>query len=581
MKCTIATERRRLDACFAPALSQAALAVALLLAFAPLQAQTLPPLPSGAEPGRPAPLPVLPPPPLPASPAVTAPGGSAAQVPAGADKLSFTLAEMAIEGVTAYPADSLRALYADLVGKTITVADVFKVADAIERRYRGDGFVTSRVIVPEQAIDGGRVRLVVVEGFIADVVVEGDIGPARAAVEKLLAPLRGVKPINVTAVERQLLLANDVPGLTVRASLEPSPTQAGGSVIVVRSERKPLDLSVSFGNRGTRYLESREMSASVAYNAVGERADRISVATKAAVPADRSTFIAGTYDALLTAGGTTLGLMSSYSTSHPGLELEALDVRSRVSATQATVTYPWIRSREQNLRALGQLEVRDVDTDIGGEAFTRDRLRIARVGLSYDRTDNWGGITAARATLHQGLHALGASANGAEHLSRAEGRSDFSKVTAELTRLQQLTERTHLMATLSGQWSPHALLASEEMALGGASFGRAYDDGEISAAQGVAASVEWRWSPPMEQVLPVLFKQGGQFYAFMDGGQLHAAEGAAALPHRTVSSLGGGLRANLGTATFATLELALPTSHAVRTTGDKHARAFFSISAQF
>jgi hemolysin activation/secretion protein len=580
MICTIATERRRLDASFAPVLSQAALAVAWLLAVAPLHAQTLPPLPSGAEPGRQAPPPVLSRP-VPASAAVVAPGGSAAQAPAGADQLNFTLTEMAIEGVTAYPADVLRPLYAGLIGKTITVAEAFKVADAIERRYRGDGFVTSRVIVPEQAIEGGRFRIVVVEGFIADVVVEGDIGPARAAVDKLMAPLRGVKPINVTQVERQLLLANDVPGLTVRAALEPAATQTGGSVLVVRGERKPLDLAFSYGNRGTTYLESREMSASVAYNAVGERADRITVATKAAVPADRSTFIAGTYDALLTAGGTTLGLMSSYSTSHPGLELETLDVRSRVSSTQATVTYPWIRSREQNLRALGQLEVRDVDTDIGGAAFTRDRLRIARVGLSYDRTDNWGGrlggITAARATLHQGLHALGASANGAGLLSRAEGRSDFTKVTAELTRLQQLTERTNLMATLSGQWSPHALLASEEMALGGASFGRAYDEGEVSAAQGVAASVEWRWSPPMEQVLP----RGGQFYAYMDGGQLHAAQGAASPPSRTVSSLGGGVRANLGRATFATLELALPTSHAVRTRGDKHARAFFSISAQF
>ena len=576
MFCTIATERRRLDASPTPALfqaTQAALAVALLLAIGPLHAQTLP---SAAEPGREAPRPMLPRP-VPAGPAVAAPGGSAAQAPAGADKLTFTLAEMAIEGVTAYPADALRPLYAELIGKTITVADAFKVADAIERRYRGDGFVTSRVIVPEQAIEGGRFRIVVVEGFIADAVYEGDIGPARAAVEKLMAPLRGVKPVNVTQVERQLLLANDVPGLTVRASLEPSPTQTGGSVIVVRSERKPLDLAFSYGNRGTRYLESREMSASVAYNAVGERADRISVFTKAAVPADRSTFIAGTYDALLTAGGTTLGLMSSYSTSHPGLELEALNVRSRVAATQATVTHPCIRSREENLRALGQLEVRDVDTDINGAAFTRDRLRIARVGLSYDRTDRWGGITAGRVTAHQGLHALGASPNGADTASRTDGRSDFFKLTAELTRLQQLTERTNLMATLSGQWSPHGLLASEEMALGGAGFGRAYDEGEISAANGVAASVEWRWSPPLEQVLP----RGGQFYAYIGGGQLHAAEGAAPLPSRTVSSLGGGLRANLSRATFATLELALPTSHAVRTQGDKHARAFFSISAQF
>ena len=174
------------------------------------------------------------------------------------------------------------------------------IADMLTRIRNAALARHDRTEIPASRMKAAVAAILKNEGFIADVVYDGDIGPARAAVEKLIAPLRGVKPVHVAAVERQLLLANDLPGLTVRASLEPSPTQTGGSVIVVRSERKPLDLAFSYGNRGTPYLQSREMTASAAYNAVGERADRVVVSTKAAVPADRSTYIAGTYDALLT-----------------------------------------------------------------------------------------------------------------------------------------------------------------------------------------------------------------------------------------------------------------------------------------
>jgi hemolysin activation/secretion protein len=578
-----ATSRRRLDFVRPHALqarlacSQAAVAVPLLLGMAPLLAQTVPQLPSGAEPGREVPRPVLVPPSVPAASPVVAPGGTAMQAPAGAEQISFTLTEMQVEGVTAYPAEVLQALYVGLVGKQITVADAFKVAGEIERRYRGDGFVTSRVIVPEQAIEGGRFRIVVVEGFIADIVYDGDIGAARDAVEKLVAPLRGMKPVNVADVERRLLLANDLPGLSVRAALEPSPSVVGGSVIVVRSERRPIDASFSYSNRGTPYLGSREMLATVAWNSVAAQADRFSVAGKLSAQASRSTFFSASYDALVTPQGGTLGLSSSHATSQPGRELDELEVSSRVIATQATFTHPWIRSREQNLRVVGQLEMRDVDTDIAGGAFTRDRLRIARVGLSYDRTDRWNGITAGRATLHQGLEGLGASSNGSALASRPEGRSDFTKLTAELTRLQQITERSSLLATLNGQWSRHALLASEEMALGGAGFGRAYDDGEISAANGVALSLELRHAP----ALPALLPRGGQFYTFVDGGKLHAADGAAPPAHASLSSWGGGLRANVGASVFATLELAKPISTEVSTQGNKSVRMFFSVTAQY
>jgi len=549
---------------------------AVLAATAPAMGQTLPiQLPSAAEPGREVPEPAMPTK-APAVPRVAVPEGQATQAPAGAEKLNFTLHTVDIEGVTRYSPEQLLPLYEKLLGTSITVAQAFQVANQIELRYRGDGYVTTRVIVPEQTIEGGRFRIVVVEGFISDVTYDGNIGPARAAVEKLVNRLRGMRPVSVAEIERQLLLANDLPGLAVRATLEPSPTETGGSILVVRSERKLVDASLGVDNRNSPYLGSGELVGSVSLNSIGGRADRLTVSGRINNPFSRSKSVNAGYDMLLNDSGTTLGLNAAYANSLPGRELKDLDVESDVYAYTATVTHPLIRSRLQNLRLMGQFEARDVSTDILQTAFTRDRLRIARLGLSYDRTDSWNGITAVRGTLHQGLHGLGATKNGAPLASRANGRSDFFKVTAEITRLQQISENISLVAALAGQYSPHKLLASEEFALGGGSFGRGYDYGEMSADKGIAALLEVRYALP-NSFLP----HGSHLYGFIDGGKLWTHKDAPELERASLSSFGAGMRANLSKNLFATVEIAKPINPVVGTRNNKHPRIFFSISTNF
>ncbi|WP_454691440.1 ShlB/FhaC/HecB family hemolysin secretion/activation protein [Achromobacter aloeverae] len=557
----------------------ASLGIAALLALAagPVAAQSLPArLPSGAEPGRSLPQPVMPESSS-GVPGVTVQQGSASEAPAGADKLHFTLAEMRIEGVTHYRAEELRPLYQDLLGKTITVADAFKVASEIELRYRNDGYVTTRVIVPAQTIDDGRFRIVVVEGYISDVVYDGDVGPAKAAVEKLVRRLRGMRPINVADVERQLLLANDLAGMTVRASLEASPKEVGGSVLMVHSERKAVDARVGMDNRGSPYLGWSEATAQISLNSFGERADHATLFGSLGFPSYRSKSVGGAYDMLVTDTGMTFGLSANYAKSEPGRELAQLNVASDVQSYAATATYPIIRSRLENLRAVGMFEARNVTTDITGAPFTSDRLRVLRLGLSYDRTDSWNGITAVRGTLHQGLNTMGASKEGSALASRVNGKPDFFKATAELTRLQQFTDRFSLVATFAGQYSASPLLASEEFALGGPSFARGYDDGEVSADSGMAGSLELRYAISSATFLP----HGAHVYTFVDGGRIWSRAASAELSRSKLASFGAGMRANLTKTVYATLEVAKPLSSDVLTQGNKNPRIFFSISAQY
>ena len=167
-------------------------------------AQTLPSqLPSGAEPGRESPRPVLPQARR-AMPQVEVPQSPAAAVPPGARQALFTLSEVVIEGATAYKPAALRGLYDKLLGREVSVADVFEVAQALELRYRNDGYVTSRVLVPEQTVADGRFRIRVLEGHVSGVVFQGEAGPAAAALESLMAGLTGLRPISLAEIEARL-----------------------------------------------------------------------------------------------------------------------------------------------------------------------------------------------------------------------------------------------------------------------------------------------------------------------------------------------------------------------------------------
>ncbi len=534
-------------------------------------------LPTGAEPRLETPRPVMP---LPAVPggAIVVPKASAVEAPAGAENYRLTLKGVTIEGATAYGQDALRSSYQDLIGREVSVADLFKVANDIELRYRNDGYITSRVIVPAQTIEDGVFRLQVVEGFVSEITYPDDIGPALAAVKRLVDPLRGVTPINVADVERRLLLANDLAGLTVRASLEPSPTTLGASVIVVKTERKALDALASVNNRNSRYLGTNQYIASTSINSFGSNADTVNLSARLSSPLKRAWAVGAGYQALVTSDGLTFSANGSYSRSKPGLTLDPLDVKSWVASGTGTLTYPVIRSRLENLRVVGEFEYRDVATDLANDKFNRDKLRILRGGVSYDRTDTWDGITAVRALVHQGLDILDATPLGSTLASRERGRSDFTKFTADVTRVQQLPGNFSVMATATAQAAGTPLLASEQIALGGPSYGRAYDEGEIANDNGWAGSLELRYTPvlPENDVL-----KGVQFYSFVDGGQVWARSSFETNSRSSLLSVGGGVRASLLGHLFATFEVDKPLNRRVATEGDKDTRFFFNITAQY
>src|SRR5262249_23647643 len=206
----------------------------------------------------------------------------------------------------------------------IALAELFRLAEAISVRYRADGYILSRAVVPAQCI-GTVARIVVVEGYVAKVDVEGAANDqARAYAEQLLLS----PPLRADELERYLLLANARPVFTARGVLAPSADVPGGSDLTVVVEEKPFDALAGVDNRGTKFIGPAQF-----YLGAGEidrlgAAERIGGRYITTSTQNELRYGEVTVELPLGAEGTKLALLGSVTRSKPGFTLRQFDTLS-------------------------------------------------------------------------------------------------------------------------------------------------------------------------------------------------------------------------------------------------------------
>src|SRR5437763_3225775 len=102
----------------------------------------------------------LPPPPSapPVSSPLTIESEESAQ-PAGAENTRFRLTGIVLAGNRVFAETDLAPLWRDRLGREISLAEIYAVADAITVKYRDAGYILARAVIPPQRIDAGVVRI--------------------------------------------------------------------------------------------------------------------------------------------------------------------------------------------------------------------------------------------------------------------------------------------------------------------------------------------------------------------------------------------------------------------------------------
>lgn len=507
-------------------------------------------LPGAVEPGRDRPSLVAP-----AQPdfdfRIEAPERS--PVPRAVDEIRFNLVDLQIVGAVTFPPDRFRPLYDQLIGTDVSLSDILDVADAIETAYRDDGYLLVRAFVPPQRVTNGVFTINVVEGFVANVLIEGgDVG-TRQRIRALQQPVLDSKPLRLAPMERALLIANDLPGVGVSGLLRPSPETQGASDLVVTVDQPRFLGGIAIDNRGSDYSGVWSFTGDVVLNSLLVDGDQIAGSVTTTTNATNFEHLAGQLRYLrpIGANGTVLTLFGTLTRGDPSSELKAFDVLTKSSAVDPRLSYPLLRSRAESIVVEGGLAFQAARVSILGEQFSHDEWRVADIGMSYLRNGFLGGNWAANIDFAQGLPLFGATKNGSPDLSREGARTSFSKLSGGVRFSRTIAGPFSIAAAGQGQVSFDPLVAGEQLVFGGAQIGRGYDPGAISGDHGIGGSLELR----CDQRVAMSFILALQPYIFVDAASTWN-EKSADDSAENINSIGGGVRFWLVHDIFGGLEAA-------------------------
>lgn len=498
--------------------------------------------------------------------------------PPGAEKIKFNFGGLRINGADVYSKEQLYSLYEDKIGKEITLADLYGIANQVTLKYRNDGYILTQVVVPPQTIDDGIVKLQVVEGFIDNVLIQG--GDATDSeleiIEKYAGRISQGGALNVSSMEHNLLLINDLAGVDARSVISPSQTTQGAADLLIIIERDPFEAQVGVNNHGSRFLGPVQFDGLAYFNSLFGLNEQITAQTVVAPDAGiELAFGFLEYEQPIGPYGTSIAIGGGITNTDPGFTLSQFDVKGSSQNIFIGVNQPIIRSRSTNLSAHASLASRNVDSKNNVEPTRKDRIRSLRAGLRAEFLDRLLGVAVNTINLDvaRGLDIFGASDKGDANLTRAAGDPQFTKFNAQIQRLQRVTSSVNVLLSGRAQLSNDPLLSSEEFGLGGISTVRGFDPSEVVGDDGIAGKIEVQWNTPTKIL---------QLFGFLDSGTVWNQDATSSAAKRnSLTSTGIGARVDLPMDVNAELVAAQPLNRNIQTQGERDPQFFFSLNKKF
>jgi hemolysin activation/secretion protein len=213
---------------------------------------------------------------------------------------------------------------------------------------------------------------------------------------------------------------------------------------------------------------------------------------------------------------------------------------------------------------------------------SRDHLYELQAGATWNERDA-GGLTAATATLTQGLDVFDATTSASALRSRQAGSGQFTSLSGVITRLMPLAQASagefDLYAAASGQVASRGLLSAEQCGYGGSTFGRGFDANEIVGDHCLLGTAELRLTPAFGDTWSSGAVSGVQLFAVADAGQVWNSGnlGFGSLRTEGGASLGLGVRFSVLEHVSGSLEYDQPLGHRVALEANRAGRLFFQV----
>lgn len=425
-------------------------------------------------------------------PHVPEPGAAQAQPLMMSTKV--TVRQVQIEGGTIYPFNELAQLYQPLLGHETSLAELIEVTRGITRRYQQDGYLLSYAFVPQQTFDEGQVRVVLVEGYIKDYQLQGDVGRVKGLLDKLVARLQAERPLTRKTFERYTTLMSRIPGVTLQAQVPPPGTTDGAAYLIAQASRKPFTSSLSTTADNRKGAQALLGVSSNSQTAMGEQ---LTLSGLFPPGDDHEHYYRLDYSQFLDAEGTQLILYGSRYRADPGTNVQLnnnLELKPHRENDRYSLgfSHPLIASPNELLTASSRLYAVNDKTRyqvIGYPLSVEEKTDIRALAFETDwRKANERRLRILSAGLYQGTDSLGARTNNPQY------DLDFLRLRLSGVQSDKFLDNWQGVLSAALYWSNDTLPDSERAVFGGQNFGRGYPDDQASGDKGWGVAYEINYS---------------------------------------------------------------------------------------
>ncbi|MFN5855705.1 MAG: ShlB/FhaC/HecB family hemolysin secretion/activation protein [Pseudanabaenaceae cyanobacterium] len=406
----------------------------------------------------------------------------------------FPVNKVEVVGSTIFNQKQFNTLTKEVEGRSVSLEELTKVADAITQLYLDQGYLTSRAILADQTITDGVVKIQIIEGGLEKIEVEGTKHIHPNYVRSRIA-LGIKKPLSTVDIENQLrLLRTDPLFSKVEGSLRPA-TKLGENILVVRvTEANPLQAALSADNYSPPSAGSERFGINTVYRNLTGWGDELA-ALYYFTPKGGSNIYDFSYRIPVNTMNGTVQLRTSINNNQVTQEpFKNFGIRGESQLYEISFRQPLVRSLRQEFALSLGFTVQDGQTftftdiptpfGVGPDNQGNSHTRVIKFGQEYLARDIQG------AWSLRSLFSLGIDVFDATRNTNPIPDGQFFSWLGQVQRIQKISDNSLLLAQAEIQLTPNSLLSSQQFIIGGGQSVRGYRQNARTGDNGVRFGLE-------------------------------------------------------------------------------------------
>jgi len=420
-------------------------------------------------------------------------------------------------------------------GKDANMGILNAIAKEVSALYAAEGYLLVRVFIPNQKVKDATVEMVISEGRINKIFVQGNKKLNKENFKQRMKMVQEEPVLREQTLERVLLELNELMGVKVTTVLKPGELPGTSDLVLEVTESAPYTFAIDMNNYGSIYTGPIGYGFSATYANIFTLGDQFSAryTTSNMELHSYSPF----YTFPVNAYGTRFKASYTFSENELGDSLKSLAAGGSSTTVGLELSQLLHKSRTGSFSARLGLDIKSSANEASGTNTSKDNLTDFSLGFGGNLSDDYLGRTFYDLKFRVGLR----EGDGTRGLaSRAGGDGKSFSTSVNLMRMQSTQFlNSYLLLKFTGQVSNRRGLSPSLFGVGGMGTVRGYPISQLSGDMGYNVSAEY--------TVPFLMKnfpkmQTVSFVAFLEHGQIYVRDPQPTEIDQHITGAGGGIK---------------------------------------